>query len=431
MSSHKLNLLSSDSAEQPAHQVARPPKARPPKAAPKARPPKAKPPKAAPKARPPKLASPARHPIILHGYNPDEAFFAECLSTDGVEAFFRQCPATELTDVEVKLLNSLISVSEAVQAALSKGVSLQEWAEKRIPNGFEEQVNRSSLVYVGPSRADTPRMPSAQTAKHSAAPCVAAPPVKKVVRLKLQAQATTAMQHSSGNAERPADDFAESSAELPAVIYDEEAFASFIASLCGGDLLFQYLPAIELTGLEVNLFNSLISVSESLQAALPRSVSLQEWAARRIPKDCPGLPHIYPSQPKSARSAVQPDSDSTAALLEYAIPKTLLLLIVRYVGAHNLEASWTCSECNPYWYNWYCHGCKRVNNYRHWTRRHHYGHSDYTMDNSYVPWTVRQRCACCRSEHRDSFPCEACDDLWELKGTCHTMRNLVKTYNGT
>ena len=135
----------------------------------------------------------------------DEAFFAECLSADGVEAFFRQCPATELTDVEVQLLNSLISVSEAVQAALSKGVSLQEWAEKRIPNGFEEQVNRSSLVYVGPSRADTPRMPSAQTAKPSAAPCVAAPPVKKVVRLKLQAQATTAMQHSSGNAERPGD----------------------------------------------------------------------------------------------------------------------------------------------------------------------------------------------------------------------------------
>ena len=431
MSSHKLNLLSSDSAEQPAHQVARPPKARPPKAAPKARPPKARPPKAAPKPRPPKLASPRRHPIILHGYNPDEAFFAECLSTDGVEAFFRQCPATELTDVEVKLLNSLISVSEALQAALSKGVSLQEWAEKRIPNGFEEQVNRSSLVYVGPSRADTPRMPSAQTAKPSAAPCVAAPPVKKVVRLKLQAQATTAMQHSSGNAERPADDFAESSAELPAVIYDEEAFASFIASLCGPDPFLQYLPAIELTGLEVNLLNSLISVSESLQAALPRSVSLQEWAARRIPKDCPGLPHIYPSQPKSARSAVQPDSDSTAALLECAIPKTLLLLIVRYVGAHNLEASWTCSECNPYWYNWGCHRCKRVNNYRHWTRRRHYGHLDYTMDNSYVPRTVRQRCACCRSEHRDSFPCEACDDLRELKGTCPTMRNLVKTYNGT
>ena len=184
MSSHKLNLLSSDSAEQPAHQVARPPKARPPKAAPKARPPKARPPKAAPKPRPPKLASPRRHPIILHGYNPDEAFFAECLSADGVEAFFRQCPATELTDVEVQLLNSLISVSESLQAALPHCVSLQEWAERRIPNGFEEQVNRSGLVFVGLGRADAPRMPSAQAVKPSAAPCVAKPPVQQIVRLR-------------------------------------------------------------------------------------------------------------------------------------------------------------------------------------------------------------------------------------------------------
>ena len=81
-------------AEQPAHQVARPSKAGPPKAAPKPRPPKARPPeagppkagppkagppkarppKAAPKPRPPELASPARHPIILQGYNRDEAF---------------------------------------------------------------------------------------------------------------------------------------------------------------------------------------------------------------------------------------------------------------------------------------------------------------------------------------------------------------------
>ena len=111
--------------------------------------------------------------------------------------------------------------------------------------------------------------------------------------------------------------------------------------------------------------------------------------------------------------------------LTSAIARDSVLLIVRYVGAHNLEAFWTCSECKPYWYNWYCRECKRVNNYRHWTPRLHYGH--YRA----VGLTLRQSCGCCRSEHRDSFPCEACDDLWELKGTCHTMRNLVKTYNGT
>ena len=194
----------------------------------------------------------------------------------------------------------------------------------------------------------------------------------------LKLQARVAMQRSSGSAERPADDFADSdsSAEWPAAIYDTEAFGKLIAccNQRAAKPFFQYLPASELTGPEVDLLNSLIRVSESLQAALPRSVSLQEWAARRVPKGCPGLPHIYRSQPKSARSAVQPASDSTAALLAAAIPKTLLLLIVRYVGAHNLEAFWTCSECKPSWYNWYCRECKRVNNYRHWTPRLHYGH---------------------------------------------------------
>ena len=136
-------------------------------------------------------------------------------------------------------------------------------------------------------------------------------------------------------------------------------------------------------------------------------------------------------QSNSLSSAVQPASDSAAAQPLSAFPSESILLIVRYVGAHNLERNWPCSECNPYWYNWRCHRCKRVNNYRRWTRRRHYGHSDYITTEADVPWTLRQRCGCCRSEHRDSFPCEACDDLWELKGTCPTMRDLVKTYNGT
>ena len=264
------------------------------------------------------------------------------------------------------------------------------------------------------------------------------------------------MQRSSGNAERHAHDFA----DLIQVIADLEQvtperhdfadrsaerpdadFAEFIASrirkvICDADAFlernasthpfFHRLPATELTGPEVDLFNSLISVAESVHATLPRCVSLQEWATRRIPKDCPGLPIIYRSQPKSVCGAVQPASVSTSALLAYAIPETLLVLIVRYVGAHNLETFWTCSKCNPYWYNWYCRGCKRVNKYQHWTPRLHYGH-----ERTGSGLTVRQSCGCCRSQHRDSFPCEACDDLWELKGTCHTMQDLVKTYNGT
>ena len=54
----------------------------------------------------------------------------------------------------------------------------------------------------------------------------------------------------------------------------------------------------------------------------------------------------------SVSSAEQPASDSGAAQLVSAIPRELILPIVRFVGAHNLETICTCSECNPYWYNW-------------------------------------------------------------------------------
>ena len=58
-------------------------------------------------------------------------------------------PATELTGPEVALLNSLIRVAETLQAVLPRGVTLQERAERRVPRGFERQVNISGIVYVG------------------------------------------------------------------------------------------------------------------------------------------------------------------------------------------------------------------------------------------------------------------------------------------
>ena len=134
------------------------------------------------KAGAPNMASHAQHPTIRREYFAKEAF-AQCLSTNGKEAFFQQCPATELTDDEVKLLNSLIRVSESLQAALPQGVSLQQWAERRIPKGFERQINGSGLVYLSSARSDTSIMPPAPSAKPSAVSWVAFPSVKKVVRL--------------------------------------------------------------------------------------------------------------------------------------------------------------------------------------------------------------------------------------------------------
>ena len=119
----------------------------------------------------------------------------------------------------------------------------------------------------------------------------------------------------------------------------------------------------------------------------------------------------------SACSAAQPASDSTAAEILFAIPCESVLLTVRYVGAHNLETVWQCSQCNPYWYDWYCQECQLVNKFLYWSPSLHFGHCG-------------QSCGCCRSEQADFGPCAACDDLVSLKRTCVRMRFLLKTYNG-
>ena len=66
------------------------------------------------------------------------------------EAFFQECLTTELTGPEVDLLNSLIRVSESLQAVLPRSVSLQEWAHRRVPLGFELQVNSPGIEKILP-----------------------------------------------------------------------------------------------------------------------------------------------------------------------------------------------------------------------------------------------------------------------------------------
>ena len=120
---------------------------------------------------------------------------------------------------------------------------------------------------------------------------------------------------------------------------------------------------------------------------------------------------------RSASSAVQPASHSTAPQLTSALPCELLLLIVQYTGAHNLEAIWECSECKPHWHNWYCYECELTGKYLYWSHKWHFGYCGLT-------------CGCCRSA-KHGVGCETCEELWKLKGTCQTMRDLLKTYDGT
>ena len=238
-------------------------------------------------------ARPAQHPLIIRQYTFREAF-AQCLSKHSpatsahmqrvAEAFFQQLPATELTCAEVDLLNSLIHVAESVQAALPPSVCLQDWAQRRVPRGFERQVNRSGIVYVGGS----------------------------ILRTQLP------LHKPAGSAAQPT---SRSTATQPASVVEEFVFDD--DGLYDFDLeaFFRQCPRTEITDREVDLLNSLIRVSASVEAVLPRSITLQEWTDRRVLRG--RIVHgggrflqfipLLRCRPRSASSAPQPASDSTAA----------------------------------------------------------------------------------------------------------------------
>jgi hypothetical protein len=236
---------------------------------------------------------PAQHPLIIRQYTFREAF-AECLSNHwfqhspatneqtqrAAEAFFQQCPATEFTCAEVDLLNSLIRVAQSVQAALPPSVSLQDWAQRRVPRGFERQVNSSGIVYVG-GRSLT---------------------CGPVLRTQLYFCQLHSLYSSAAQPASVVEEF---------VFDDDEDLEAF----------FQQCPAMQVSDREVDLLNSLIRISESVEAVLPRSVTIQEWANRRVLRG--SIVHgggrflqfipLLRCRPRSASSAPQPASDSTAA----------------------------------------------------------------------------------------------------------------------
>ena len=138
-------------------------------------------------------------------------------------------------------------------------------------------------------------------------------------------------------------------------------------------------------------------------------------------------------QPRSASSADQPASNRTVAQLISNIAEESVLLILCYLGAHNLETIWSCSKCKPYWYDWFCDECLKDT-----------GHTACFSSGRFLRWSPSSHygccgdlcgccrmCECCRSENRDVFPCEFCENLRNLKSTCRTMQDLVKTYDAT
>ena len=187
---------------------------------------------------------PAQHSAITRLHMSAEVL-TECIPTHVVEAFFQQC-APLSTVPEIDLLNSLFWFAEVLHAVLPRSVSLQEWASRRVPRGFERQVNNSGMVYVGDRFLQyVPHLPSEPRAASSAAQ----PPSDSIVA-----------QPASVVEERVLDDDGRYDLDL-------EAF-------------FQQCSANELSRPEVDLLNSLMSVSELVQAVLPRSVTLEVWVHR-------------------------------------------------------------------------------------------------------------------------------------------------------
>ena len=187
---------------------------------------------------------PAQHSAITRLHMSAEVL-TECISTHAVEAFFQQC-APLSTAPEIDLLNSLFWVAEVFHAVLPRSVSLQEWAHRRVPRGFERQVNSSGMVYVGDRFLQhVPHLPSEPGAASSAAQ----PPSDSIVA-----------QPASVVEERVLDDDGRYDLDL--------------------EVFFQQCSATELSGPEVDLLNSLMFVSELVQAVLPRSVTLEVWVHR-------------------------------------------------------------------------------------------------------------------------------------------------------
>eukprot|EP00746_Dinoflagellata_sp_MGD_P042848 gnl/MRDRNA2_/MRDRNA2_20388_c0_seq1.p1 gnl/MRDRNA2_/MRDRNA2_20388_c0~~gnl/MRDRNA2_/MRDRNA2_20388_c0_seq1.p1 ORF type:complete len:313 (+),score=56.29 gnl/MRDRNA2_/MRDRNA2_20388_c0_seq1:33-941(+) len=67
------------------------------------------------------------------------------------ETFFSQLPTDGLCCDELHLLEAFQQLANATRALqLPRGVSLQEWADRRVPDSSIDAVNASGLVYVAP-----------------------------------------------------------------------------------------------------------------------------------------------------------------------------------------------------------------------------------------------------------------------------------------
>eukprot|EP00747_Dinoflagellata_sp_TGD_P078705 gnl/TRDRNA2_/TRDRNA2_160194_c0_seq2.p1 gnl/TRDRNA2_/TRDRNA2_160194_c0~~gnl/TRDRNA2_/TRDRNA2_160194_c0_seq2.p1 ORF type:complete len:343 (-),score=42.93 gnl/TRDRNA2_/TRDRNA2_160194_c0_seq2:352-1380(-) len=83
-----------------------------------------------------------------------------CNPNEAADAFFARLPENQLDKEEAELLSLLQQVALKVQSLLPRSVTLQTWAQRRIPQGLARDVNDTGLVYVPPAgKGSTPTPP--------------------------------------------------------------------------------------------------------------------------------------------------------------------------------------------------------------------------------------------------------------------------------
>jgi len=202
--------------------------------------------------------------------------------TPAAEAFFGKLPKA-LSQEEETLLRLLKEVGGAVDAFLPACVTLQDWAERRVPKAQAAKLNRSGLVFVGGSDAGPIGASEARQlpVKASAPPAFQA--ASRIVGAGKtdQAPATPAAPAKGAGGKGRGQKGGQSSADflksLPTDGFTEAESAlrdAILASLRQGRKK------------NMKLFcNSVYSnhtIRPALDAFLPQSVSVTDWVEHRI-----------------------------------------------------------------------------------------------------------------------------------------------------
>jgi hypothetical protein len=193
------------------------------------------------------------------------------------EAFFARLPVGKLSNKEGTLLDLLQQVAAVVEVLLPPGVSLQEWAERRVPENSIVEANASRMVYVPDRVMESPKASSTETLPWRASK-QAAPAADPAPWQTSKTKAYTSENHcNEANAKANADlQFADADAffnTLPPdtfLPWEEQLYISL-------ERVLHRKSRSTLSKIAEHPLNAPL-----LTEHLPKSVTLEDWILRRV-----------------------------------------------------------------------------------------------------------------------------------------------------